>query len=441
MSNISAKSVSRRRFLKTAGVTALAASTGPAVIIPGRAQPKTLKILSPKHLVGNYDQWFKRYADAWGDRNNTRVMIDLVGYFDQPKQIRAQVRARKGHDLVMLFYPPAALEDYLIDHRELYQEAEHRYGKAYPLIVNSTYNPRTDRFFCFAPFFGTFGVFYRKDLWDQISKVPDSWDDVRLGGRKIKFLHDNSVGFNFGSEIAVRSLLYAFGASEQDVAGQPALRSKATLEALKYAKALQEEAQTEAALSWNSLGSTLSMLSGELSLILATPALLRSGEKKDISLVDNILINPALQGPAGRIGAYSGMHIFGIWQFADNLEGARQFVLDSLGESRTAFLANEFMDYPSFPQMIPDVVQLFANDAVAYPSNKYQVLADSLEWCTNIGYPGTYNAAIEEIFNTKLITKLFASVASGRMTPDAAMTQADQEVRKIYDKWRALGRI
>ena len=56
-----AKSVSRRRFLKTAGATALA---GPAIIIPGRAQPKTLKIMRVKELVPAYRPWFDDYVST-----------------------------------------------------------------------------------------------------------------------------------------------------------------------------------------------------------------------------------------------------------------------------------------------------------------------------------------------------------------------------------------
>jgi hypothetical protein len=36
---------------------------------------------------------------------------------------------------------------------------------------------------------------------------------------------------------------------------------------------------------------------------------------------------------------------------------------------------------------------------------------------------------------------MFASVATGKMTPEEALTQADQEVRKIYQKWQDLGKI
>ena len=63
------------------------------------------------------------------------------------------------------------------------------------------------------------------------------------------------------------------------------------------------------------------------------------------------------------------------------------------------------------------------------------------EWTTNVGYPGYLNAPTTDILNAGLIPTMFANAASGKMTPDEALTQADQEVRKIYDKWRALGKI
>jgi hypothetical protein len=43
-------------------------------------------------------------------------------------------------------------------------------------------------------------------------------------------------------------------------------------------------------------------------------------------------------------------------------------------------------------------------------------------------------AAISDIFGTGLIPKLFFNAVSGKMTPEVALIQADQEVRKIYDK-------
>ena len=75
--------ISRRGFLKTAGATALAAGAGPAFIIPGRAQPKTLKILHWRHFVAGYDRWFNgSYVKEWGENNGTNVVVESIGLGD-----------------------------------------------------------------------------------------------------------------------------------------------------------------------------------------------------------------------------------------------------------------------------------------------------------------------------------------------------------------------
>ena len=49
---------SRRVFLKKTAVSALAIGVGPAFIVPGRAQQKTLRILKWKNFVPEFDRWF-----------------------------------------------------------------------------------------------------------------------------------------------------------------------------------------------------------------------------------------------------------------------------------------------------------------------------------------------------------------------------------------------
>jgi len=58
-----------------------------------------------------------------------------------------------------------------------------------------------------------------------------------------------------------------------------------------------------------------------------------------------------------------------------------------------------------------------------------------------MGHPGYYNAAIDEIFVNRLIPMMFSHVVTSKRAPEEALTQADQEVRKIYDKWRSEGKI
>ena len=85
-------------------------------------------------------------------------------------------------------------------------------------------------------------VNYRKDLWDDVGMFPDTWEDIRIGGRKIKEKHGIPVGIGLAPELdsnmALRSIMATFGASVQDADNQPVLKSRETLEAIKFVKSL-----------------------------------------------------------------------------------------------------------------------------------------------------------------------------------------------------------
>ena len=81
------------------------------------------------------------------------------------------------------------------------------------------------------------------------------------------------------------------------------------------------------------------------------------------------------------------------------------------------------------------------NDANAKPTDKYKVLKDGATWTTNIGYPGYTNAAVAEVYRSGVVPTMCARAASGEVTPEEALDQADSQVRLIFDKWKASGKI
>ena len=58
--------------------------------------------------------------------------------------------------------PTGIYEDQVIDHREVYEESERRYGKARDFAVKSTYNPKTRKYFGFFPAYQPAVITYRK---------------------------------------------------------------------------------------------------------------------------------------------------------------------------------------------------------------------------------------------------------------------------------------
>ena len=445
-SKIMGSVVSRRRLLKAGGSAALAAGLAPNIPGPAKAQQKTLKILQWKHFVPSYDEWFnKTYVKKWGEQNDTQVIVDNVGFADIGRLAKAEGEAQRGHDLVLFIAPPAEYEDRVIDHREVYDECERRYGKALDFSVRSAYNPKTKKYFGFCGFYAPALITYRKDLWEAVRAAPDGWEDVLTGGRRIKLLHQSPVGFSLAAEQnsahTMRAIMYSFGSSEQDENGNPALNSKATLEAIKYAKALYEEAMTKDVLTWDGASNNLSMLNGESCLTLDTMSIVRASESTGLPIANDLWLARAPEGPAARLAPSFGFHTYVIWNFAENIDGAKQFLVDYIGHSRGAFLASGFQNTPAFPDTVPDLAEVVATDAGAGVPGKYALLGDAASWTTNLGHPGYTSPAIAEVYDSGLIPTMFAQAATGRLTPQEALDQADSEVRVIFRKWKESGKI
>ena len=182
------RGATRRDVIKTAAGVGLLASAGPFVHArPAHAARKTLKILQWSHFVPAYDKWFNNeYIKEWGDKNDTEVIVDNINLGLIPSRAAAEVSAQQGHDLVMFLSPPSVYEEQVVDMKDVYAECERKHGKPIDLAVKSTYNPKTKKYFAFSDSFVPDPVNYRSDLWGDIGMKPDTWDDIRVGGKKIK---------------------------------------------------------------------------------------------------------------------------------------------------------------------------------------------------------------------------------------------------------------
>ncbi|HXH83860.1 MAG TPA: substrate-binding domain-containing protein [Candidatus Tectomicrobia bacterium] len=442
--------VNRRTFLKTSGVGVAAAGLGANIVLPGRAgaQKKRLRILQWVHFVPAYDEWFnKKYAVEWGQKNDTEVVVDNIGLAGINARAAAEVSAQKGHDLFLFNWPPPSFEEQTVDMKDVYQELERKLGKPIDLAVKSTYNPKTKRYFAFSPSFTPDPVNYRQDLFGQVGlpSGPKTWDEVRTAGAQIKKQFNRPVGIGLANEIdtgmAMRTVMYAFGAHEQDEAGNLTLNSRQTLEAIKFVKALFQEAMTPEVFTWDASSNNRAMIADKISLALNAISITRTAEKDNPEISRKIQLTKALRGPARAIGLEHVMQCYVVWKFAENVEGAKKFLIDYTTDFRQAFVAGEFYDFPCFPKTVPDLNKLIANDPKAHPPDKYKVLDDVLNWATNVGFPGYSNAAIDEIFGTWVLNVMFAKAASGSATPEEALKEADAACRRIFAKWKEKGLV
>ena len=442
----SSRKLSRRELVQGAGA-ALTLGAVPLLACGRRGKQsapakKTLRILQWSHFIPAYDRWFDGvYTKQWGEKNGVTVTVDHMASTEVAARGAAEVAARKGHDLFLFLSPPAAYEAQVIDHREVIEAVEKKHGKMIPLAERSTLNPKTGKYYAFSDSYVPDPGNYRTDLWEPVGypKGPDTWEDLRVGGAKIKQRFGNPVGVGLSQEIdsnmALRAVLWSFGGAEQDEQGRVAINTKETLEALKFVRALYKEAMTPEVFTWDPSSNNRMILAGRASFVCNAISVTRTAERENADMSRKIGLTPALAGPVRRIAAEHLMNCYVVWKFAENPDAAKQFLVDLVDNFSDVFREGESYNFPSFPASLPDLEQRIANDPKASPSDKYKVLGTVLDWATNVGYPGYATAAIDEVFNTFVIPTMFARVAREDSTPEEALRVAEQEIKRIFAKW------
>lgn len=438
------RGLSRRELVKAAGVT-LAGAALPAACgrrEARRGSKKSLRILQWSHFVPGYDRWFDSvYTKEWGERNATDVVVDHITATEVAARGASEAAAGKGHDLFLFQAPPAAYAEQCVDLRDVVEQVERKHGKMIGLAEKSTRDPSTGKYFAFSESYVPDPGNYRIDLWSEVGlpKGPDSWDDLRAGGRKIRERFGNGVGMGLSQEtdsnMALRALLWSFGGAEQDAEGRVVtLNSRETVAALEYMRALYRETETAEVFTWDPSSNNRAMLAGRASFIQNAISVTRTAEKENPEIARRIGLCPALRGPVRRIASEHLMNCYVVWKFAGNVDGAKQFLVDLVDRFGDVFRESEFYNFPCYPSTVPDLPALLARDPHE-PAGKYSVLANVLDWTTNVGYPAYATPATDEVFNTYVIPTMFARVARGDAAAPEAAEAAQREVERIFKKW------
>ncbi len=436
----------RRGFLKQAGAAAGATGLAPAISAPfvsrALAQTKTLRILQWSHFVPQYDTWFDAFAKDWGKQNGVSVTVDHIPHLELPARTAAEVAAQAGHDLFMFSGAggPHLYEKHLVDLSSLVGEVEKKHGKVQQIGRQIAYNEGSRTWSAFPDYYIRFPGLYRKDLWDEIGMKPDTWEDIRVGGAKLK-AKGNPIGISLGHSVdpnlSYRSLLWSYGAAECDETGKRVvLDSKQTLEVVKFVRALYKEAMEPDVLSWDDASNNKYLASGRGSWIHNPISAYRTIQKANPDLADKVYIWKTPAGPVRRLAGGSP-NSYGIWRFARNKDTAIDFLRHYSDHWVEAFKASTGYNHPLFADIVPKPMPILSDDPTSHPSDKLRILETANEWHATYGYPGPAGPASDEVVGNFVIIDMMAKAATDQATPEEAVAWATKEVELIYKKWLA----
>jgi multiple sugar transport system substrate-binding protein len=447
--------LSRRELLKKAGVGAAAvgaAGAGAPFSFAGPMKYKNrhlkgdLSIIQWVHFVPAYDEWFDNtWVKQWGEKNDVQVKVEHINNTLLDTRAAAEVAAQSGHDLFFNLHPMASYEDQVINHSAIIKAIEKKVGKYSQLGKLSTYNPKTKKYFAVSDNYVPDPVVWRRDLWNGIGEAPFTWDHVRKAAPKLKAAgHPIGIGQSqeLDSNMALLAFMMCFGAFVQNASNRPTLNTKATIDAVKF---MAEIAKSEdsAIYGWNPASNNNYLYAGTASMILNAISATRTPEDQHLPFADDLQIWPIPIGPHGRLGLEHVMGCYSIWKFAQNKENAQQFLIDLCVNGKAATDASKLYNFPSFPGAYPfKAIRKAAAADTHKPRGKYTVLTTIAEKYThNIGYPGTTNAAMDEVFSKYLIPQMFAQVSQGKMSAADSVRSINAQVKDIYAKWTQRGKI
>jgi multiple sugar transport system substrate-binding protein len=444
MSTSKSPGVTRRRLLKDTGLALVATSAAPVLSTPfisrAFADTKTLSIVQWSHFVPAYDKWFDQFAKDWGTKNGIAVTVDHIPVGDVAARAAAEASAGSGHDLFGWNGAGGAhlYRKFLVDVTDLVEGVEKKYGKITTIGRQIGYNQDDKTWSAFPDYYINFPVMYRKSLWEEAGVVPDSWDNIRIGGAKLK-AKGHPVGISLGHSndpnTTWRGLLWSFGGALQDEAGKKVtLDSKETVEAVKFVTALYKEAMTSDVLSWNDASNNQYIDSGVSSLIINPISAYRTAQQLNKKVADDIFVIKPPKGPVRQImGAAS--EFYGIWKFSKNPEGAKAFLQHYADNWVEAFKASSGYNMPIFANLVPKPMPLLSDDPTSTPHDKLAVLQTSDEWSAVPDYPGPAWPATDEIYNNFTICDMMAKAATGAMSAEDAVKWAAQQSEIVFTKW------
>jgi multiple sugar transport system substrate-binding protein len=338
--------VNRRKMLKLAGGTAVAAKTaGLAGILasgqsPAYAQATVVHWLRWADFVPAGDQILRQSMLAEAEKAlGFKINLETIGLNDLQARATAAIQSKAGADIIMAFNNNAQLyAESCADVSDVCEEIGGKQGGYYDLAKAQSHDGKK---WVAVPWciVGAM-IAYRKSWFDEIgvSKFPETWDQYREVGKKLKAKGrplGQSLGHTVGDAPAFAyPMLWSFGGREVEADGKTVkLNSKETLESVKFMTAFWKDSHDEGGLAWDDSNNNRAFLSGTISATLNGASIyIESLRKPDSYKTDDgkqmksdILHAPLPKGPAGQFGVHPFQNHM-VMGYSKNQKQAKDFL-------------------------------------------------------------------------------------------------------------------
>ncbi|MBN8871600.1 MAG: extracellular solute-binding protein [Rhodospirillales bacterium] len=441
--------VTRRQSLLM-GAAALAAPTIPLIgaraadldvptenVAPLTFKPEsgaTLRVLRPAKFVEPDEVLFRANTKKFTDQTGIDVRVDFVSWEDLRPQTAVAGNTGAGPDIIIGFgSDPQIYADKLVPVTDLAEYLGTKYGGWYELgsLYGRKWNTKE---WLAIPMGGSGGASVYRTSWLKevgYDKIPNDLAGFLDMAKKLKAAN-HPVGFALGHAVGdgngfANWLLWSHGAALTDEKGKVSLDTKETIEALKYARELYPQ-MIQGTLSWGDPSNNKAFVSGDISLTFNGVSIYFACKNSQ---------DPKLQEIAADINHQ--LPPFGVAK----RQPQSALVVNAMVFKHTKYpnAAKEYlrfmMEAPQYGPWLAGCLGYWSNSLKNYAKMafwdadpKLKPYLGSMDTPYYDGYHGPITAASSAVAANYTLVDMFASVASGNATPEAAVKQAARQAAR-----------
>jgi multiple sugar transport system substrate-binding protein len=398
----------------------------------------TLRIIRPAKFVDPDQTWWDINTKKFTQATGVPVSVNYISWEDLRPQTAVVAHTGGGVDLIFGWaVDPFLYEDKLVPMNDLADYLGKKYGGWFYLAKLYGTKWKTDHWHSLPIGGGTGPTVYRVSWVKEAGydRIPDDLDQFMALCQKLHQI-GHPCGFSIGHAVGDATgfadwALWCHGAQLADENGKITLDSKETVNALKYVAELYKY-MIPGTIAWNDSGNNKAYIAGQISLtfngVSIYQVLKTSPDPKLRAIADDTMHQAVPRGLAKRSPMSAGPMQAMLFKSSKYPNAAKEYIRFMMEAPQYGPWLSNCLGYWSEPLKAYAQMKFWTEDPKLAP------YAGAMDTIYYEGYAGPVSAAASAVMANYTVVDMFAAVATGNSSPEAAAKRAAKQAERYYRK-------